>query len=144
MLDDAALEALKLKFGKVGVVDFDGHQIVFRKPTRDQCREYRRMRESANEKHESLEHLAQMMIVAFDGTQDPNLARTLYTSQFLEDYPLFVNVPKVAAVLSALSGMVEEEDAQDLGKGVRVLSVRRPNTPQDSRTGSATAASTSS
>jgi hypothetical protein len=129
MLNDAQLDELKMKYGKIAAIDYNGHQIVFRRPTRDNCREYRRQRESQAEKHEALEHLAQVTLIAFDGEQDVNKARTFYTATFLEEYPLFVNVPKVSAALSALSGMVEEEDAQDLGKGVSVRSARQPTSP---------------
>ena len=139
MLDEAVLESLKLKFGKIGVVDYNGHQIVFRRPTRDTCREYRRKRESAGEKHEAIEGMAQEALIAFDGEQDANKARSYYTGTFLEEYPLFASSPKVMAVLSALSGLVEEEDAEDMGKGVQVRSARPRPTPAASPNGSDTA-----
>lgn len=129
MLNEEQLEALTKKYGKIGVRDYDGHQIVFRRPTRDMCREYRRMRESDAEKHEAMESLAQKMLVAFDGEEDINKARTVYTCVFLEESPLFVNNPQTMAVLSSLTGIVEEEDARDLGKGASVRSARRVSTP---------------
>jgi hypothetical protein len=129
MLDEPQLDALKVKHGKIAVIDYDGHQIVFRRPTRENCREYRRQRESPSEKHEAMEHLAQVTLVAFDGELDANKARTFYTATFLEEYPLFVNVPKVQNALSALSGMIEEEEAIDLGKGVSVRSARQRTSP---------------
>lgn len=142
MLDDKQLDELKLKYQKIAVVEHDGHQLVFRRPTRDDCREYRRMRESPSEKHEAMERMAQTTIVALDGEQDVNKARTFYTSAFLEEYPLFVNHPNVVAAISALSGLVEEEEADELGKGVSVRSARRRTSPKGSPTGSDTAAST--
>jgi hypothetical protein len=138
-LTDEQIEALRQKFGKVGVVEWNGHQIVFRKPTRDDCRDYRRMRESPTEKGDSIESLCQKSLCAFDGELDVNRARTIYTTVFLEEYPLFASVPKVVAVMSALTGMVEEEDALDLGKGVSFRSARRPSTPAASPNGSGTA-----
>jgi hypothetical protein len=138
MLTEAQIEALRVQCGRVGVVEYNGHQIVFRKPTRDHCREYRRMRESANERHEALEHLAQLTIVAYDGTTEPNAARTQYTAVFLEEYPLFVNVAKVMNVLSVLAGLVEEEDAHELGKGASVRSGPPRSMPEGSPTGSLT------
>jgi hypothetical protein len=139
MLSEDQLEALRSQFTKIGVVDYNGHQIVFRRPTRDHCREYRRMRESPAEKHEATERLAQVALVAFDGETDVNRARTTYTNVFLDEYPLFASVPKVMAVLSVLTGMVEEEDAADLGKGASVRSVRPRSTPAASPNGSGTA-----
>ena len=129
MLDEEALEALRLKYGKIGVVAYNGHQIVFRKPTRDNCRDYRRMRDSASEKADAVEFLAQVSLAAFDGELEVNKARTHYTNVFLDEFPLFANTPKVMAVLSLLTGMVEEEDAIDLGKGVSYRSARRVSTP---------------
>lgn len=130
-LDDAQIEQLRVtgKYGKIGVVEYSGHQIVFRRPTRDQCREYRRQLGSPAEKHEAMEHLAQSMLVAFDGQTDANAARTTYTSMFLEAFPLFVNHPKVLNVISALAGLVEEEDAADLGKGASVRTGPPKSTP---------------
>jgi len=130
MLNEENLDALRLKHGKIGIVDYDGHQVVFRRPTREDCREYRRMRESESERHEAMERLAQVTLCAFDGEQDVNKARTVYTSSFLPEYPLFVNVPRVLGVLSALAGLVEEEDAKDLGKGAEIRSARQPPTPR--------------
>ena len=139
MLSEEQLEAASRKFGKVGVVDYCGHQVVFRRPTRDECREYRRMRDSAAEKHDATERLAQVAIVSFDGEQDVNRARTLYTGTFLEEFPLFSSTPKVMSVLGALTGLVEEEDAADMGKGARVLSGRPRSTPGASPNGLGTA-----
>ena len=136
MLTDAQLDDLRLKYGKIGVIDAEGHQIVFRKPTRDNAREYRRQRESETEKHLAMESLAQLTIVAFDGELDVNKARTIYTSSFLDEFPFFINRPSVMGTLSVLGGMVESEDAVDMGKGVRVLSARQKPTPAVSPNGS--------
>lgn len=130
MLNEAQLEELKVKYSKIGVVEFNGHQLVFRRPTRDDCREYRRQRESPSEKHEATEHLSQKVIVAFDGELDVIKARTFYTSTFLEEFPLFTSTTKVQAALGTLAGLVEDEDAQDLGKGVQIRSVRPPALPR--------------
>lgn len=127
MLNDAELETLRTRYGKIGIIDYNGHQIVFRRPTRDNCRDYRRKIET--EKSEAIEQLAQVTLVAFDGEQDANKARTIYTSVFLEEVPLFTSNTKVMAVLGALSGVVEEEEATDLGKGACVKSGPRNTTP---------------
>ena len=138
MLSEEQLEALKLQYQKIAVISYNGHQIVFRRPTRLQCGEYRREREDPQARADAVEHLAQKALVAFDGEMDANRARTTYTASFLEEFPLFANYPPVMAALSYLTGMVEEEDASDLGKGVRVLSARRPSTPEVSPNGSVT------
>ena len=139
MLDEAQIEALRATYGKVGVRDYNGHQLVFRKPTRDDCREYRRMMNSPNEKGDAIESLAQKMIVALDGETSVIAARTRYTGVFLEEYPLFSNNQQTIALISALSGVVEEEDAEDLGKGASFRSGRQKSSRADSLNGSGTA-----
>ena len=139
MLAEDQLESLRSRYGKIGVVAYAGHEIVFRRPTRDDCRNYRRMQASAAEKHDAIETLAQITLVAFDDDIDVNRARTTYTTTFLEEYPLFSSVPRVMSVLSVLSGVVEEEDVADLGKGGIYRSGRPRPTPTDSPNGSPTA-----
>jgi hypothetical protein len=85
-----------------------------------------------------LDNLAQVLIVAFDGNQDPIPARTLFNA-FVEEYPLFMNSAKALAVINILTGIVEVEDAENLGKGVSVRSLPRQSTPTASPPGSVTA-----
>lgn len=131
VLTEEQLEGLRQKYGKIGVVEYNGHQVVFRKPTRENCREYRRKIASTAEKGDGPEFLAQSSIAAFDGETDPNKARTVYTAVFLEEFPLFANTQKVLSVLSLLSGMAEEEEADELGKGVQFRSGRPKSSSTD-------------
>jgi hypothetical protein len=128
-MNDEKIEALRVKYGKVGAVDYNGHTLVFRKPTRENVRDYRRKKDDAIEKMDAMDQLAQATIVAFDDEEDPNRARTIFTTSFLEDYPLAISNPKFVGCLSALAGLLEEEDEKDLGKGVSVKSVRRGSLP---------------
>jgi hypothetical protein len=141
MTEEAAaeemLEGLRLKYGKIGIVDFNDHRLVFRKPSREHVREYRRKKDSDAEKMDAMDQLAQATIVAFDGQTDPNKARETFTMRFLEDYPLAISNPKFVAVLSALAGLIEEEDAKDLGKGASVRGARPSTSPTASPNGSA-------
>jgi hypothetical protein len=121
MRTDEQLEALRTRYnGKIGSVEYNGHELVFCRPTRDQAREYRRKMESAVEKMDALDQLAQVTIIAFDAEEDRIAARTTFTTLFLERYPLATSNPKLTICLSALAGLVEEEHEQDLGKGVRI------------------------
>lgn len=128
--EDARLEALRVKYGKIGAVTFSGHVLVFKKPTRDQVREYRRKKDSDAEKMDAMDQLAQATIVAFDREEDVIQARTTFTTSFLEAYPLAISNPKFAGCLSALAGLIEEEDAKDLGKGVSVRSAPPKTSPK--------------
>ncbi len=121
-LPESRLEELRLKHGKIGVVTFNTHTVVFKRPTRDITREYRRMRDSPAEKADAMDRLAQITIIAFDLQDEPNAARVTFTDSFLVDYPMATSNPKFINVLSALSGLVEEEDYQDMGEGASVRS----------------------
>lgn len=130
-MDEAKLEELRVRHGgKVGAVEFSGHTLIFRKPSRDLVREYRRKKDSDAEKMDALDQLAQATIVAFDAEEDPTRARVTFTSVFLEEYPLATSNPKFIGCLSALAGLIEEEDAKDLGKGVTVKGPPRQTTPK--------------
>ena len=114
---------------RLNVVEYNGHTLIFRKPSREHVREYRRKKDSDAEKMDAMDQLAQATIVAFDGEEDPNRARTTFTTSFLEDYPLAMSNPKFVGCLSALAGLLEEEDEKDLGKGVIVRSAPRAPSP---------------
>lgn len=135
-LSEAQLEELRVKHGKIGVVEFSGHVLVFRKPSREHVREYRRKKDSDLEKMDAMDQLAQVTLVAFDTEADPDKARTTFTRSFLDDYPLAISNPKFVAVLSALAGLIEEEDYKDLGKGASVRGARPSTSPTASPNGS--------
>ena len=128
-LTDVEIEALTARYGKVGVRLWDGHQIVFRKATRAEVREYRRKQDSAVEKPDAMDQLAQATIVAFDGNADANAARTLFTGTFLEQYPAFCSNTVTINILSYLTGIVEEEASTEMGKGGSVRSASQKTTP---------------
>lgn len=135
-MSEPQLEELRVKYGKIGIVDYNGHQLVFRRPTREHVREYRRKKDNDSEKMDAMDQLAQVTILAFDGDADANRARETFTLQFLSDYPLAISNPKFTHVLSALAGLIEEEDAKDLGKGASVRGLRPSTSPTDSPNGS--------
>lgn len=120
---ETTLDTLERQFGKVGAITFSGHTIYFRRPTRDEAREYRRMQSSTSEAPDASERLAQVTIVGFDTTTDPNAARVMFTGSFLVQYPLAVASPRFASLLAALAGLAEDEDCYDLGKGVRLRGI---------------------
>ena len=128
MLNEEQLEAIRAKYGRIGVIDFGGHQIVFRRPTREHVRDYRRKTDSPAEKPDALDQLAQQTLAAFDGEQDPIRSRQSFLS-FLDEYPLFTGSGKVLSVFNILTGLVEEEEAGSLGKGASVRSARPLTTP---------------
>jgi hypothetical protein len=136
-LTDVEIEALTARYGKVGVRLWDGHQLVFRKATRAEVRDYRRKQDSPHDKADAMDQLAQATIVAFDGQTDPNAARTMFTGVFLEQYPAFCYNTATVNVLSYLTGIVEEEGAGEMGKGASVRSAAQKPTPTASPNGHA-------
>lgn len=119
MLTEEALSDLQKKHGKIGVVEFEGHQIVFSRPSREQARDFRRKEDSPTEKPDRVDQLAQQTIVALDGETDATKARIGFLS-FLQDYPLFCDSPKAQTVLTVLAGGMEATEAKLLGKGCSV------------------------
>jgi hypothetical protein len=143
-LTDEQLQALETAHKKIAIVDWNGHAIVFRRPTRDECHAYRAALEHPETKADAAEQLCQRAIVAFDGDQNANSARTYFTSTFLVEHPMFASTAKAKIALGALMGLVEEEDLADLGKGVSVRPSPRKPTPEVSPSGSRTAPAASS
>ena len=136
MLDDAGLESIRVQCGgKIGVVDWQGHQLVFQKPTRDDIRDFRRKGEGDPDR---VDQLTQVMLVSFDGETDRVKARQAYIA-FLSDAPLFTDTAKCRAAVNVLGGIVEVEDSETLGKYVRILSARPRTTAKGSPNGSLTA-----
>lgn len=125
-LSEAQLEELRVKYKKIVEVDWNGHTVVFCRPSRDECRDYRVALESPTTKADAADQLCQRTIVAFDAETDRNKARVTFTGTFLEEVPMFGSTAKVKIALGALMGLVEEEDLADLGKGVRL----RPSPPR--------------
>ena len=142
-LTEEQLEALRATHKKIAIVDWNGHQLVFRRPTRDECHAYRVAQETPHEKADANERLCQFTIVAFDAATDVTGARTAFLA-FLTESPMFGNTARVKLALAALMGLVEEEDLADMGKGVSVRPAPPTRTPEVSPNGSATAPSTAS
>ena len=129
MLSDEQLEALRVTHGRIGVIDFAGHQIVLRKPKRAETRELTRKNMTPAEAPDADVWLCQMLVIAYDGEQDQIKAKHAFTHEFLEEFSLAVNGPKFQPVINVLCGVVEEE-AANLGKGgARILSGTKTNSP---------------
>lgn len=126
---EAWLEELRVKHKKIAIVEWNEHEIVFARPGRDVCHEYRVALENPVTKADAAEQACQRMIVAFDGDDDRNRARTRFTDAFLVEQPMFGSTLKVKIALGALMGLVEDEDLADLGKGVSVRPSPRTPTP---------------
>jgi hypothetical protein len=135
-LDDSAIEDLAAKYGRVASVAWSGHTLVFRRPTREHVRDYRRKLATPAEQADAMDQMAQALIVAYDDTNDPNGARVKFTGEFLVEYPMAVGHPHFAGALLKLAGGVQEEEELDLGKGVRFWRAAQKPSPTASPNGS--------
>ena len=137
-LNETELEVLRSRYGKIGVREWGDHQIVFRRASRQEVRDYRRKLDSAAEKPDAMDQLAQATIVALDGQQDPTAARVQFTAVFLEAYPAFTMNSITVSVLSLLTGITANEEDLELGKGGSVRTHPPKSTPTVSPPGSDT------
>ena len=129
-LTEAQLEELRVAHKKIGIVEWNDHVLVFRRPNRDECHAYRVKLEHPETKADANDQLCQATICAFDADTNVNSARTYFTDTFLkEESPMFGSTAKCKIVMGALMGLVEEEDLADLGKGVSIRPSPRPATP---------------
>jgi len=124
------LAALEAQHKKIAEVEWNGHRLVFRRPTREECRQYRVALEDPVSKADANEHILQQTIVAFDDETNATAARMRYNPGFLDEHPMFASTAKVKLALGAMMGLVEEADLVDLGKGVTVRPAIRSGTPQ--------------
>lgn len=131
-LSDEQLDQLRAKFGRVGVVHFEGHEFVFQQPNQEHGRFFRRG-VAANDP-DVADNLAAQLIVAMDGEAAPEPKEReplrLAFRAWLKTRPLAMDNAFFAPVLSELLGQVEEGGVQKKD-GCRVLS----STPTTSLTG---------
>ena len=136
ILDDVQLESLRLKHGgKIGILPWDGHQLVFRRPSRDAARMY--AIKKAEVDLDAIDQLAQQTLVAFDGMTDPVETIRYSFGALLIEYPLMMMSNSARVIFAHLVGVVERDDELEMGKGVSVRSAAPKRTPAASLTGSA-------
>lgn len=128
-LSEEQLDELGTKYGRVVSVQWDGHEIVFRRPTIEECRAWRVKGESVDAKVDRADQHCQQTLVSFDGDMSPVTSRTKFSQEFLREHPMFATTSRCMAALGVLMGVVEEKDFADLGKGVSVRPSPRPSTP---------------
>jgi hypothetical protein len=119
------------KYGRCGHVEHDGHFLVFRRPNRDEARDYRKKEDDPAQKYDRVDQLANLTIVAFDALPitDVIKIREAWLS-FLGDYPMFTDGPRFQSVFGVLVGAADEEQIKILGKGCSIRSGIRPSSPK--------------
>jgi len=105
------IEQATAKHGRVKVVQYNGHEMIFRKPSRPECKDYARKMNDESTKNDADEQLAQILIVNFDGETDPVRARIAFNAM-LDEYPLAANSKAIGGAVSRLAGVVQDDDAK--------------------------------
>ncbi len=116
-ITDEHLRELEKQHRKVAHVAYNGHDLVFRRPTRAEAAMYREQIDSQSSKAERAaadEHLAQVVVVQVDdvvGDGTPTgQARVRETfNALLEEHPLLCMAAPIGRTLGRLTGILQEE-----------------------------------
>lgn len=111
MITPEQIEQATTKHGRVKLVQYNGHEMLFRKPSRPECKDYARKMNDDATKNDADEQLALMLVVNFDGADDQLGARRGLI-QLFDDYPLAANSKAIGGAISRLAGVVQDEDAK--------------------------------
>jgi hypothetical protein len=126
MITTDQIEELRVKFGRVGVVNFEKHIFVFQQPNDEHARFWRRASTSAATSVDATDQLAVQLIVAFDDMICPELGDRpnlrMAFRNWLKTRPLAVDNAWFGPVLAELLGQTEEGTAERAGKGCSVSS----------------------
>jgi hypothetical protein len=145
MLSDEALKDLERTYRRVRVVDWSGHELVFRYPTRDENQLYRRRMESADvdQKVSRDDWLLATLIVSFDDLREVVSVRIAFGS-LLDESPALAEASKFTILIQELRGLVEKEHSDELGKALSVRNAVLTISAKGSQNGSGTAPVTAS
>lgn len=98
---------------RVKHVSYNGHDLVFRAPTRVECQMHRQTsRERGSE--EADEELAQCTIVQIDDVTDPSKLRGIFLD-LLEEFPFMVHEKSVGGSLAELTGVKQASELKRSG-----------------------------
>ena len=111
------LAALEKQHRKVAHVQYNGHDLVFRRPTRAEAAYYREQIDSQSSKSERAaadEHLAQSVVVQVDdvlsdGTPTGQVRVREAFNALLEEHPLMCMAAPVGRTLGKLTGILQED-----------------------------------
>ena len=130
-ISDDHLRELEAKYGKVRLVVYNGHELVFRKPKRVEIKQHRikNQSEAPEERASADEFLAQVLIEHVDGVEGQPCKQKFL--DLLEDFPYLASNKDVARAMSVLSGALQDTE----GKGSASVSTTSASTPPTSRKG---------
>lgn len=109
-ISEQQVSELAAKYGRVKHVTYQGVDIVFRKPSRAECRQYVMARDNPQEKASADEALANMICVHCNGAAGGEAHKAFL--DLLEDWPMAANSPKIGTALLELTGITESVEAK--------------------------------
>lgn len=112
-ISDEHRSELERKYGRIKVVTFNGHELVFRKPMSKEARQHAHDMENPQAKIHADDNLAMFTIVAVDGGDEASARKAF--GALKEEWPYLVRSQKVGQVIGQLIGVVEDEDLKDSG-----------------------------
>lgn len=113
-ITEEQLTALEQAHGKIKHVEYNGHDIVFRKPKRVEVTEHAtKLERGGPEKIGADEHLAKQIVVHCDG-EEGTAARFALVA-LIEEFPYLARNEKIGMAIGKLVGVVEDLDAKTYG-----------------------------
>lgn len=113
-VSEETLAQLTATHGRVKVVSYNGHELVFRKPKRAEVRMHAQALDDPQRKAGADEELAQLLIVAYDGVADARKARDAW-NDLLDDFPYAASSKPIGGAIAQLTGVVEDIDLKGSG-----------------------------
>lgn len=114
-LSEEQLNAHRAKHGRIKHVEYNGVDLVFRKPSRAEVKIHQRARENPQEKTDADEHLAQALVIQCGKAVGGDLAREAFL-QLLDEYPYACESQAIGHAIAKLSGLMLDEEAKTSAK----------------------------
>jgi hypothetical protein len=109
MIPEEQLAALAAKYPRMKVVRYNGHDLVFRSPTKLDMRPWQIAMQDPSQKPFADDALAQKIVACVDGVDGPAEAVRSAYNALTDLYPLLVNSTGVQDAIAKLTGIVEED-----------------------------------
>lgn len=112
-ITEERLRELQRQHRRVKHVRYNGHDLVFRAPSRTECQMHRQVsREQGGE--EADEQMAKMTIVQLDDERDLAKVRGAFL-ELLEEWPFLVHEKSVGGALAELTGVKQSSELKNSG-----------------------------
>lgn len=112
-ISEEQIEALRKQYSRIKYVNYNGVELVFRKPHRHECQDHAMKLENPAQKIVADEQLAQLLVVQC-GPAEGIKAKEAFLA-LLDDFPYLVRNEAVGSALAKLTGVVQDEEAKNYG-----------------------------